>query len=392
MTIPSTQIGPTGAVVPAFSDVLNALIETFQSIYGTDVALTPNTQDGQWLGVLAQAISDNNQLAAAVYNAFSPIFAQGVGLSSVVKINGIRRNVPTASTCVVTITGTVGTQINNGQVGDNQNLGTRWALPFLVTIPPAGTIDVTATSLTDGAVTLGANQLNVILTPTLGWQTATNGSNVPAPGAAVESDAALRRRQTASTGLPATTPLAAIQAAVANVSGVLAVKVYNNDTGAPDGNGIPGHSISAVVEGGDATAVATAIFDKKSEATGTFGTTSITVIDQNGMPDTINFFEVAFTDIWAIITVTPLAGFNTSIGDAIVAAVVNYINSLPIGGTVVYFTLAGIATLQGTASAGTFTVEAVTVGTAPSPVGTVDVPIDFNKRASTITADVSLVT
>lgn len=392
MTIPSTVIGPTGAVVPAFSDVLNSVIALFQSIYGSDVVLTPNTQDGQFIGSLAQAFDDNNQMVAVAYNAFSPVFAQGVGLSSLVKINAIRRGVPTKSTCVVTITGQANTSINNGQIGDNQNLGTVWDLPTLVTIPNSGTIDVTATCTTEGAVTLGTSELSVILTPTLGWQGVSNGSNLPAVGAPVESDAALRRRQAASTGLTATTPRAAIQAAIANVAGVTAVVVFNNDTGTTDGNGIPSHSISAVVEGGDPTAVATAIFNKKSEGTGTFGTTSITVIDQNGVPDTINFFEVAFTNIWAIITVTPLAGFNATIGDAIVAAVVAYINSLPIGGTVVYFTLAGIATLQNTPFAGTFAVESVTIGTAPSPVSTSDIPITFNHRAATITADVSLIT
>lgn len=388
----SAQITPTGIVVPSYADVLAALVTLFKSIYGNDIVITPNTQDGQFLGLLAQAISDNNQLAAAVYNAFSPVFAQGTGLSSVVKINGIRRNVPSNSTCVVTIVGVALTPINNGQVGDNQGLGTTWTLPFLVTIPLSGTIDVTATCEQEGAVTLGTGQLSVILTPTLGWQTVSNGSNQPAPGAPVEGDAALRQRQSVSTGLPAQTPRAAIQANVANVAGVIAVIVYNNDTGAPDGNGVPGHSIAAVVEGGDVLAVATAIFDKKSEGTGTFGTTSQTVIDENGVPDTINFFEVAFTDIWAIVTITPLAGFNATIGDAIVAAVVSYVNSLPIGAPVVYFALAAAATLQGQTGAGTFRVEAVTTGTAPSPVGTVDIAISFNARAATVTADVSLVT
>lgn len=388
----SAQITSTGIVVPSYADVLAILTALYQSIYGSDVVLTSNTQDGQFLGVLAQAITDNNQLAAAVYNAFSPVFAQGTGLSSVVKINGIRRNVPTNSTCVVTVTGVANTPINNGVVGDNQNLGTTWTLPFSFTIPSGGSIDVTATCEQEGAVTLGTGQLSVILTPTLGWQSVTNGSNVPAPGAPVESDAALRQRQAASTGLPAQTPRAAIQANVANVSGVIAVVVYNNDTGAPDGNGVPGHSIAVVVEGGDALAVATAIFDKKSEGTGTYGTTSETVIDENGVPDTINFFEVAFTTIYAVLTVTPGTGYNATVGDAIVAAVVNYVNSLAIGQPVVYFSLAAAATLQGQTGAGTFSLESVTIGTAPSPVGTSDIAIAFNARAQTATANIGLVT
>lgn len=387
----AAQITPTGIVVPSYADVLASLIASYQSIYGTDTELTPNTQDGQFLGVIAQAITDNNQLAAGVYNAYSPVFAQGAGLSSVVKINGIRRNVPSFSTCTVTIGGVANTSINNGQVGDDLNLGTVWLLPLSVVIPSGGTIDVVATCVTPGAINLGPGQLSVILTPTLGWQTVTN-AGAASPGAPVETDAALRRRQAASTAGPALTPTEAIFAAVAEVAGVEAVALYNNDTGAPDGNGVPAHSISVVVQGGDPTAVATAIFDKKAPGTGTFGTTTITVIDQNGVPDDINFFEVASTAIFAIVTITTLPGYNTSIGDAIVAAVLNYILSLGIGDPVVYFTLAGIATLQGQPGAGTFKVEAVTIGTAPSPVGTSDIAIAFNARATSVTADISLVT
>ncbi len=72
----------------------------------------------------------------AAYNSFSPGFAQGAGLSSIVKINGIARKVPSNSQCVVTIVGQAGAQITNGIIGDNLNLGTQWALPALVTIPP----------------------------------------------------------------------------------------------------------------------------------------------------------------------------------------------------------------------------------------------------------------
>lgn len=391
MTTLAAQITSTGIVVPDYADVLAELINLYESIYGSDTVLTPNTQDGQFLGVLAQAITDCNQLAAGVYNAYSPVFAQGAGLSSVVKINGIRRNVPGFSTCVVTIVGQANRIINQGQVGDNQGLNTVWLLPPSVTIPFSGTIDVLATCAQPGAVTLGANQLTVILTPTLGWQTVTNGSNVPTPGATVETDAALRVRQTQSTAGPALTPTEAIFAAVAEVAGVSDTALYNNDTGVPDGNGVPAHSIAVVVVGGATTDVATAIFNKKAPGTGTYGTTSVTVVDQNGVPDTINFFEAATTEIWAIVTVTPLPGFTTAASVAIQQAVLAYISQLPIGQPVVYFTLAGIATLQNTPYAGTFKVEAVTVGTGASPVGTVDVSIAFNAIAASQLSQISIV-
>ena len=273
--IPTTQITPTGVIVPDYADVLAGAQNLFGSIYGADTVLNPNTQDEQMLAIFAQAISDSNQGVAAAYNAFIPSFAQGAGLSSLVKINGLQRGVPTNSQIVVTIVGVAGTPITSGQVGDNAGLRQIWNLPALVTIPPLGTIDVTATNALPGAISAGANSLTAILTPTLGWQTVTNGSNAASLGAPVESDAALRGRQAASTGQPASTPTEAIAAEVANVAGVIASQLYENNTASTDSNGIPSHSVSVVVDGGDVNAVAEAIFDKIAPGIGTYGSTSV---------------------------------------------------------------------------------------------------------------------
>src|SRR5271165_3585040 len=77
----------------------------YQSIYGADVILTPDSQDGQFLAILARAFYDTAALGASVYNSFSPVTAQGVGLSRLVKINGLTRLSPSFSTVVLTLVG-----------------------------------------------------------------------------------------------------------------------------------------------------------------------------------------------------------------------------------------------------------------------------------------------
>lgn len=386
----SGQVTATGFVYPSYADTLAQLQAFYQGIYGSDVVLTPDTQDGQWIAIMAQAIFDTNSMAASVFASFSPTYAQGTQLSSLVKINGIQRDVPTNSEVVLTLTGVAGTLIANGLVGDDANLGTVWALPPSVTIGDGGTVTATATCTTQGATTAAANSLTVILTPTLNWQSVTNGLNTPSTGNPVEPDPVLRQRQSVSTSLPATGPLDTIQAAIENIAGVADALVYNNPTSSTDGNGIPSHSISAVVNGGDVNAVAQAIFDKKSEGTGTYGSTSITVVDQKGVPNLINFYEVAFTTIYVDITVTPLQGYSATIGNMIVAAILEYINGLPIGGTVSARSLSAAACLFGTPSGQTFDIAALTLGTTPSPVGTTNVAIAFNAQARSIAANVAL--
>ena len=190
-------ISAAGIDAPDFAKILAVLNERVREIFGDDIYIEPDSQDGQLLGVYSLALSDLNAAAAAVYNAFSPATAQGNGLSSVVKINGLRRKLPSRSQAEVRIGGVVGTVIRNGIVSDGT---TRWTFPEVV-IPPAGAVTVTATAEADGAIQAAAGTITQISTPVRGWQTATNPL-AAIEGRPVESDAELRIRQTRSVAKP----------------------------------------------------------------------------------------------------------------------------------------------------------------------------------------------
>jgi len=340
-------ISSTGISAPSYNDIFSSLTASFQSIYGSDIYIDPDSQDGQWLAVLAQMVNDGNQADVTVYNGYSPAYAQGAALSSQVKINGIRRDVASNSTAVVNIGGQAGTTIYNGVVADtNSNL---WTLPSSVTIPVSGTIAVTVTAMVQGTITAIAGAINNINTPTRGWQTVSNPA--PAvPGEPVETDAALRQRQAGSTSLPAQTPLQAIIANVANTPGIGRNAIYQNDTGTTDSNGIPGHSIAVVVEAGNVVTIAQAIAAKKSPGTGTFGTTDETVFDPSGVPITINLFELSEIGIFTQITIVPMTGFVSTTGTLIINAVVAYLSGFAIGQDSLLGKLFGPANLSGDAA------------------------------------------
>lgn len=390
----SAQVTPAGITAPAYSDIYLSLIASMQGIFGSDIYLTPDSQDGQMIAVFAMAINDQNQTMIAIYNGFLPTFAQGAGLSALVKINGLQRESGTNSTAQLTIAGVAGTTITDGVVRD-QN-GFLWDLPATVTIPDSGAITVTATCTTEGAINAGANTINTLYTVVAGWQTATN----PAPATAgvnIESDAALRQRQSKSTALPAQTPLQSILAAVANTPGVSRYAIYQNDTGTIDSNGVPGHSIAVVVQGGDSVAVAQTIETTKNPGTGTYGTTSEIVDDPAGVPIQINFFELVNVAIYVSLTITPLEGYVSATGDQLIAAIVAFINALPIGQEVYYSWIYGPAQLYGVPALPggiplqeTYVITALTIGTAPSPVGTSNIPIPFNEAASCVAGNVVL--
>lgn len=340
------QVSATGIVGSDYANILAQLINAYQSIYGADAVLDNSTQDGQLLAVFAQAIYDTSQACVAVFNSFSPLFAQGVQLSSLVKLNGLLREASSNSTVTVTVVGTVGTVINGGLIGDNVNLNTVWALPTTVTIPSGGTIDVTATCTATGAVSAAPNTLTVILSPVAGWQTVNNAS-AAALGAPVESDAQLRERQSASTALPALSLLESLFAQVANLPGVQRVAAYENDTDATNATGLPPHSICFVVLGGNATTIAQTLANGKGQGVNTFGSTTVQVIDQNGVPINIHFYILTTVTITVTITLRALSGYTATIGDYIQQAVAAFISNLAIGEYSYVNRLFGPANLDG---------------------------------------------
>lgn len=376
----------TGIHAPTFEQILTYLQSAYQAIYGYDVYLAPDSQDGQLLSVFASAINDANSAAIAVYNAFSPATAQGVGLSSVVKINGIARATPSNSTVSLLITGTPGTTISNGYALDVNN--NQWALPATVIVPTSGQITVQATAATIGSLSAPAGTITILGTPTRGWQSVINPSDA-VPGNPVETDAHLRIRQASSTMIPSITATEGVVGAVEALPGVTRLRLYENDTSATDTNGVPSHSIALVVEGGDPLAIAQAIFAKKTPGCGTFGTTSETVVDTFGVPNTIRFFLPINVPVTVQITLTPLQGYTSSIGQDVTQAVVDYINGLPIGTMVVLSKLYVPANLTG-GDAATFNINSILISRGSAAAATSNVNIAFNEAASASTSTVTV--
>jgi uncharacterized phage protein gp47/JayE len=384
----SAQVTETGIAAPAYIDILLSLKASYQAIYGSDVYLEADSQDGQLLAIFAQAISDANSTAIAVYNAFSPQTAKGVGLSRVVKINGIERQNGSNSTADVTLIGQVGALIVDGAVGDAAN--NRWTLPSPITIPDAGEIVVTATCAVAGAVSAAAGSIRKILTPTLGWQSVTNAADATL-GSAVEDDVALRQRQGKSVARPSITALEGLIGEVADVSGVTRLRAYENDTAATDDNGLPPHSVALVVDGGDALDVAKAIASKKTPGAYTYGATSESVPDIFNVPHTIRFFRPTEKRVDVTVTIHALTGYTSAIGVEIQNAVSTFISKLDIGDDVLLTRLYVPAQLSGAGDSSTYEVTNLQICFDGGSLGTADLVVAFNEAAFCDPADVTIV-
>lgn len=318
----------TGLHLPDYAAVLEHLQGAMRGVYGEDLYLDADSQDGQLLAIFADALTDAYALAGSVYNSYAPSSAQGVSLSRQVVINGLQRKTATHSTVELRLVGTAGTTLDDAVASDSQDQ--RWLIPDGTVIPVAGEILVTATAEAAGDIRASAGDVSTIATPTRGWHSVTNPDAVE-PGAATELDAALRRRQTISTARPSKTVLEGIIGAVAEIAGVTRVRGYENDTEETDTNGVPPKNISLVVEGGDAAEIADTIARRKTPGCGTHGSTAVQVTDRYGSPATIRFWRPVDVAISGTIRIRPLSGYLAATGDAAATAVAAAINALGIG-------------------------------------------------------------
>ncbi|MGO2458751.1 MAG: baseplate J/gp47 family protein [Ewingella sp.] len=385
----SATVTASGISAPDYQTILSTITSYFQQIYGTDAYIDPDSKDGQMIALYALGIHDANNAMITVYNSFSPATAQGGALSSNVKINGITRQAATKSTADLVITGVPGTLITAGSVRDAN--GGLWDLPVNANIDVTGTMTVTATCRQNGTVAALAGTINQIATPTRGWYTAINPL-AATPGSNAETDLQLRQRQERSTALPSQTTLDGIDGALFEVDGVTRVRIYENDTDVTDGNGLPPHSISCVVGGGDSTAIATVIAKKKDQGTSTFGTTAIGIIGKYGEPKVIRFARPSDVGIFVNISLSVYAGYTSSVGDSIKTEVAKYINSLQIGDDVLVSRIYSPANL-GVMSGGDsryYDINTLSIGRSAETAAASNIPIAYNEAASSDIANISI--
>lgn len=382
----SPVIDRNGITAPQFADILSYLQQQYRAIFGDDVYLANDSQDGQFLAILAQAISDANNATISAYNSFSPATAQGNSLSNMIKLNGIQRQSATKSTVVLKVIGQAGTIIQNGAAQDNNNV--LWDLPSTVIIPPEGEILVLATCRQFGAISAAVGAIDTIATPTLGWQTV-NNPEPPFRGSPIESDGALRMRQTQAVALPSLSVLAGVVGAVEKIAGVQEVAAYENDSDKADLNGLPPHSIALVVIGGDPQAVAQAIYSKKTAGSYTYGTTIVKLKDPKiGLESTIRYFIPKRRATTVTVNLRPLINFTAEVSEKIKVSVAEYINALKIGQDVLTNRLYLPAQLYGGAGSETYDVLSLTSGFLSIEGIDNDLTIAFNERATCVPTDV----
>lgn len=294
----SNQIDGNGISIQTFSEILTDLIEGnedakgLKQIYGDDINVDSNSPDGQWVNTIALAKRDILELLVQIYNAKDPDQAVGIDLDAVCQLCGISRkggtytevNVVVNTDRTINLSGvdTSSPYTVSDSIGNEFQLITSVAL-----VSGDNTLAFRSTKI--GLVQVSSNTLNTQVTIALGVVSVNNPSGAYQTGVDQETDAQLRLRRQQSTSLPAQGMNSALTAGLNALTGMNQVVVYENITNATNSDGVPGHSIWVIVDGGAVEEVADIIFKYRNAGCGMYGGTSVFV----DMPDGTTF-EILF--------------------------------------------------------------------------------------------------
>lgn len=320
-------IDNTGLHIPTYNDIKEDLINEMKNIYGDDIYIEEDTQDYQMISAFASKMSDTLAFQEMVYNSYNVKTATGTTLDNAVKLNGIERKSASYSTVELSITGTIGTIIRNGIASDGTH---RWILDNTELVISESPITTSATCEEIGAIEAVPHSITEIVNITKGWMSVDNPLRASI-GEPIETDANLRIRQSLSVAMPSVNMVASLYAGIVALENVSTCKIYDNDTHITDINGIPPHTVSCVVEGGNSQDIAKVIYLRKGPGTGTYGTTSESVQIETGLSHTINFFRPTDLSIDVQISITRSNLYTSDTENKIKQAISDYFKNITIG-------------------------------------------------------------
>ena len=317
MAYPGT-IGPGGLSIPSLQDIIDYLEAGMLAIYPS-ANLNPNSPDGQWIALVAQATLDSYQLLAGTYTSFDPSQATGTNLDRDCAYNGVTRNAGTYTQQNVAVT-TSGAVTLPGldhsafpfTVADAQ--GNQYQLITTTAIPSSGTTSLLFEAALIGPIQSAPNTITVPVTILPSVTSVNNPTGPSSVGINEEADPSLRIRRANSVALPSKGYLQGLYGALLDIEGVAYAAVYENTGSSTDIYGTPGHSIWCVVDingssvGTIENEVANAIYIKRNAGCGLRGNISIPITQVDGSTFNVLFDTSVAENLWVKATVVPITG------------------------------------------------------------------------------------
>lgn len=368
--MPTYGLTNEGLVIKSLEVIREEMNTALRTKFGQSIDLGERSIFGQIVGILAEREALIWELAEAVNSAQDPDKATGAALDAICTLTGTFRPPASFSTVVGTLTGTPATVVPSGSQASLESNGNRFETLEDATIEAAtawmsstayledarvtnsgniyqcitagtsdvsggptlgaddagndditdgtahwmfvgvgtGVVDTTFQATETGEIEALAGDLNTIETRISGWNNVINLEDAE-KGREVATDQELRILREQELGGLGSSHVDALRARLLRLTGVTAATVFQNDTDTTDADGMPPHSVEALVRGPSSP---TEEFDQSirdtllaSVAAGiqTHGTVSGTATDSQEIEHTIKFSRPDEIDIYVLIGV-----------------------------------------------------------------------------------------
>jgi uncharacterized phage protein gp47/JayE len=271
------EINQNGFKADSFIEILSRLSTQLKDIYGQDINLDQDTQDGQLLGINTTIISDLQDLALYIYNSMDVDFAEGVNFDKLLKLLARTRLPATKSTVDINLTLNRDITIPLTYTVSDAN-GQNWQIASEQTLS-TGTHLVTFESVDFGAITAESNTITQQVTIIPEIDSLTNPSSAIS-GRDEESDQQLRERRNKILEVNSFSTAGSILGKILTLDNVADCVIYENDTSVYDAErDINAHTLWIIAKGGEVEQIAETIVKDKTGGTGLKGNIEDTYIE-----------------------------------------------------------------------------------------------------------------
>jgi hypothetical protein len=266
--------------------------------------------------------------------------------------------------------------------------------------PDPGDFSGDFTCTVDGPVNVNAGTLEVIDTSVSGWTAVTNPDDA-IPGRLAAGNIEYRQRWSDERAQQGSTTVSAIRAALLNTDDdtghpefatIEKVLVLQNKKDVVDDNGLPPHSVEAIIDDGETPSVdddliAQVLWDNGiAGGIDSYGNQSGTAIDSEGVEQTVYFSRVTRRNIYITLSLTRTTSFPVD-GDAKVkTALATAGNGYDVDEDVIALFIKA----QALTVAGVTDVPDFAIGLAALPVADDNLPMGYRERAAFSTARITI--
>lgn len=368
------ELTSEGFIARSLEQIISEMEGNLKATFGNSFDTSPESPDGQLIGIFAEQVWQAEQAAQAVYQSSDPDIAIDSQLEYVCDYNGVYRQLATFTKTSVLFSGAAGTRVPKGMI-----VGTEDGVEFTVDSESSIVSDVSVTCTKSGRVVVNAGEITKIKTPVSGVTGVTNTSSA-STGLERETNAQLRNRRAFSTIAQGTNTRESIYADLKKL-GAEFVSISSNETDVVVGD-LPPHSFRTVVVGLSDEEIANSIYSNKPEGIPTFGSVEKTVLDSKGYPNLIRFSRPTDTLVDVNISVKVIKGASSDAIDGITRNVQDHINKVSgIGSTVIWSDVFGAAIIGAASMGGTSSITVCTIGRQGSAQGTTDLPMSQVEKA-----------